>query len=109
MGGKVTIDTDGNLTTVSAVTAKEFRVSTSIDPAEATIGAGAIAAGQTQVTIANVHVTPSAKIFVTATSVTGGKPLIVSQKTNGAFTVKLDGSAGGAVTFDYWIVGVVGE
>ena len=70
-----------------------------------TIGSGIIIAGQSRVTIANNQVTTGSKIFVTATTKTGGQPLIVSQKLPGVgFKIELETAIENEIKFDFWII-----
>ncbi len=72
----------------------------------AAIGSGNIPIGKTTTVVTNTLVKSNSKIFLTATSGTGGQSLIVENKNDGSFTVSLDRAHSNVVTFDYWIVGV---
>jgi hypothetical protein len=71
-----------------------------------TIGEETLGAGLLEVTIDNANVNPDSKIFITPTTGTGGKALIVKQKDNGSFTVSIDSAHSEDIDFDYWIVEV---
>ncbi|WKZ29771.1 MAG: hypothetical protein QY314_03095 [Candidatus Dojkabacteria bacterium] len=68
--------------------------------ADKAAGTGTIAAGQTEVTIANSVAKSGSRIIVTPQ---GNARVYVKQKANGSFVVAVD-SAGAAVDFDYLIV-----
>jgi len=72
---------------------------------KASIGTAKIDAGQTEVVIETTAVTADSKVFVTATTSTGGQTLIVSVKKAGeSFTVKLDSPLTTDVKFDWFII-----
>ena len=106
--GKVVIEPDGVLTvngTINAdkVSTKEFIVK----QASEMIGSATIAAGGTSIVINSTKVRPNSKIFITATSGTGGQALIVSDKSEGvSFTASLDSAISQDITFDWWIISV---
>lgn len=110
--GLLVFTPDGGIITQSdimsnRVKAQELVILGAADNEEnATIGSGSIAAGATTVIVNNATVKTSSKIFITATSGTGGQSLVVKNKLDGSFTVSLDHSHAADITFDYWIVGV---
>jgi hypothetical protein len=71
-----------------------------------TVGEGSLGSGLLEVTIDNANVTETSKIFITPTTATGGKALIVTEKTDGSFTVSIDSSYSQTIEFDYWVVEV---
>jgi hypothetical protein len=109
LDGKVTIDINGNIKAAGKITAPEIETKKlfiqTTDVAGATIGTGVIETGETTVTIPAVTITAKSKVFVTATSLTGKQPLIVSRKDPGkSFTVKIEQPINSEITFDWWIV-----
>jgi hypothetical protein len=80
--------------------------STTTEPALSTVGEGVIEAASKSVTIYNVNTAENSKIFVTATTSTGGSSLIVTNKSQGEFTVEIEEVTADDVKFDYWIVAV---
>lgn len=71
----------------------------------ASIGEGTIAAGQTQVVVETSAVTSNSRVFVTATTSTGGQALVVSAKKAGeSFTVSIDNPAASDIKFDWFII-----
>lgn len=93
-----------------SVAARNFSVLGTQDPEQsASIGEGVITAGTIEVTIMNTNVRPTSKVFVTATTDTGVNNLIVANKIDGAFVVKIKQAMLTDVKFDYWIVGVKQE
>ncbi|HRN70954.1 MAG TPA: hypothetical protein PLS49_07285, partial [Candidatus Woesebacteria bacterium] len=120
-GGKLIMTSEGSLIAegtlrAQKVVAEEFAVlgkttinektATTSAALDATIGEGTIKAGSTAVSIPNTHVTPGAKIFVTANTDTNGQGLVVAEKKNGLFKVTLKDTLTTDVKFDYWIVKV---
>ena len=76
---------------------------------KATIGDDTLVAGETEIMIETTAVKTDSKIFVTATTSTGGQALVVIEKKAGeSFTVNLDSPLPSDVTFDWWIVQVAG-
>ena len=71
----------------------------------ASIGEATIAAGQTEILIETAAATTNSKVFVTATSPTGGQTIYVAEKNPGEnFKVKIDAPAAASITFDWWVV-----
>ena len=69
------------------------------------VGSGTLSTGQTSVTIKSEQVTPNSKIFLAATSLSGGQPLIVARKVGGQyFVVEIENPLKKDVTFDWWVV-----
>jgi hypothetical protein len=119
LDGKLVMTADGSLISegdikARKVAAEEFAVKGAatvnqggnVTPTDATIGEGAIETGTKKVTIENTHVDADVKIFVTATSDTGGQALVVTEKADGSFAVSVKNTALQDITFDYWIVKV---
>ncbi|EKE00294.1 MAG: hypothetical protein ACD_22C00052G0002 [uncultured bacterium] len=78
-----------------------------IKAASKSVGNGTILKGQTQLVIDNTLIKAGSKVFVTATSSTGGQALIVKEKLDGvSFTVELDRPVAEDVAFDWWVVNV---
>ena len=89
------------------ITAQKFAVLGASDSnSDATIGTDKIIAGTKETVISNINAKQNSKIFVTATSSTGGATLIVADKTDGQFKVKIENDYQDDITFDYWIVDV---
>lgn len=110
--GLLVFTPDGGIITQSDIMANRVKATELIilgaadDRENDTIGSGSIRTGTTEVEIENTKVKVASKIFITATSGTGGQSLIVENKFDGSFTVSLDHAHSGDITFDYWIVGV---
>ena len=69
------------------------------------IGTAKIDAGQTAIIIETTAVTADSKVFVTATTSTGGQTPYVVEKTSGeSFKVSLDSPLTPDVRFDWFIV-----
>lgn len=108
VGGKLTIDTEGNLHTSGEVKAKtgtfeKLDIPTS-DPKTAAAGKAAIPAEEERVTIETARVTSSSLIFVTATAETD-VPLVVERVLPGrSFTVELVRPQPQPVSFNWWVV-----
>jgi hypothetical protein len=106
--GNIVLEPDGNITvkgTVAAakVKAGEFQVTNSSQ----TVGSGTISSGTTSIEIESSAVKANSKIFVTATSSTGGQSLIVKEKVEGtSFMVSVDSTTVADITFDWWILNV---
>jgi hypothetical protein len=99
LAGKVTIDTNGNIKTEGEITTKKVNIDTATAPSSASLGSGTLPTGAT------TAVTNKSRIFVTATSLTGGQPLIVTTKSAGAgFTVEIEKRYNRDIKFDWWIV-----
>jgi hypothetical protein len=72
---------------------------------DATIGSATITAGSASLFVNNNQVTAQSKVFLTATSLTGGQPIIVSQKVpEQGFMVELEQAIENDITFDWWII-----
>ena len=113
-GGKVIVDSSGNITTsgevkAASITTNKLTISNSpiasssasISP---TIGTGTIPARQTSVIVNTSQVSLNVKIFVTPRTKIGNQSLVVDQVINGSsFTVTLDHSLSEDVKFDWWI------
>ena len=110
--GKLVIGTDGSLVSVGKVQAKEiaaeqFRVlGSSTLYSSATVGEGTIESGTTELEIENTTVKSNSKVFITPTSKTDGRTLVVETKSDGKFTVTIDSAYTEDIKFDYWIVQV---
>lgn len=92
LGGKVTIDKDGNVKV------------NKVEVAGASAGQGKVIAGKDHTDIETQEVTDGSLIFVTPTSKTSF-PLVVSEKKAGeGFTVSLPTEASQDIGFDWWIV-----
>ncbi len=105
LAGEVTIDTKGNIKTQGEITTTKINIDTASNPASPSLGSGLIGAGKTSVDISTAAVTANSKIFVTATSKTGGQELIVSKKSAGTgFTVEVEHPYAQDIKFDWWIV-----
>ncbi|MBI2032008.1 MAG: hypothetical protein HYT08_05355, partial [Candidatus Levybacteria bacterium] len=104
LSGKVTIDTNGNIKTEGEITAKKVNIDTTASNA-ASLGSGTLLAGDTSVVVDTAAVTNKSRIFVTATSLTGGQPLVVTNKAAGSgFTVEIERRYSRDIKFDWWIV-----
>ncbi|MCL5114057.1 MAG: hypothetical protein M1372_02725, partial [Patescibacteria group bacterium] len=104
LNGKVIVDTKGNIKTTGEITTAKVNIDTSVASA-ATLGSGVLKAGTTSVVISTTAVTSKSKIFVTATSKTGGQALIVTGKSAGTgFTVEAEQPYVQDIKFDWWIV-----
>lgn len=108
MNGKVVIDLQGNLLVDGKITAKQYQVDVS-QSESASLGSAIIESGQLSVEVESAAVSADSKIFVTATTPTGGQSLIVDQKEEGRFTVSLEKTHDQEVAFDWWVVGEIGE
>ncbi len=105
LAGKVKIDTSGNIVTQGTITTKKIKIDTTTDTPSKSLGSGTILAGDTTVDITTSAVTNKSKIFVTATTKTGGQALLVTQKTAGTgFTVEIETPYISNIKFDWWIV-----
>ncbi|MEK7573542.1 MAG: MerR family DNA-binding transcriptional regulator [Patescibacteria group bacterium] len=105
LSGKVKIDTSGNIVTDGTITARKIKIDTTTDTDSKSLGSGTIAAGDTTIDIDTTAVTNKSKIFVTATTKTGGQSLLVTQKTAGqGFTVEVETPYILNIKFDWWIV-----
>jgi len=103
-GAKVLITSDGSISLVSTIKAKEFAVDTS-DITNPTLGSAQILAGQTEVFIPTTAVNLNSKIFVTPTQTSITSPLIVSSKDTGlGFVVKVNIASPSDILFDWFIV-----
>jgi hypothetical protein len=68
-------------------------------------GSATIPPGKLEVTIETTAITSKSRVFVTATSPTGGQALVVTEKKAGeGFTVNLDHSVGTDINFDWFII-----
>ncbi|KKS28249.1 MAG: hypothetical protein UU90_C0032G0005, partial [candidate division WWE3 bacterium GW2011_GWD2_42_11] len=113
LNGALVVNPDGNVTVKGTLTAEKVEATdvaaenVTILAASKTIGSGTILIGQTQIKVDNTLVAEGSKIFITATSSTGGQSVIVKQKIAGeSFTVAVDNPASNDITFDWWIVTV---
>jgi hypothetical protein len=98
VSGKVVIDKNGNLK------ASKLNFDTS-NSSTSSIGSATISAGSTSIDIQTSAVTGASKIFVTATSETGGQSLIVKSKTPGrGFRVIVEKTYSANITFDWFVV-----
>lgn len=98
LNGKFTIDKNGNVKVL------KLNVDDS-NSSSSSIGGGKITAGATSVNISTTSVTSKSRIFITPTSETGGKALIVKTKTAGVgFRVIIENSFSSDITFDWWVV-----
>jgi len=104
LAGKVTIDTKGNIKTEGEITAKKINIDTKDQDARS-LGSSVIRAGETSIEIETTAVTEKSRIFVTPTTKTGNRSLIVSQKSaETGFTVTLETPYSQDIKFDWWIV-----
>jgi len=117
MGGKVVVDSSGNLTVKGTITAKKvitnelevgkIRVATEsagLVDEEATIGTATIPAGETLIVVKNNQITENSLIFVTPKT-TISQPLAVTKQIEGeSFTVEVEGPVAKEVKFNWWIV-----
>ncbi|OGH21221.1 MAG: hypothetical protein A2629_02580, partial [Candidatus Levybacteria bacterium RIFCSPHIGHO2_01_FULL_41_15] len=104
LAGKVTIDNKGNIKTEGELTVKKVNIDTAASDA-ASLGSATLLAGQTSVIIETTAVTNKSKVFITPTTKTGNRSLIVSQKSAGTgFTVTIETSYTSDIKFDWWIV-----
>jgi len=104
LSGKVTIDTQGNIKTAGEVIAKKINIDTSASNSPS-LGSGTLLAGETSITISTTAVTNKSKIFVTATSKTGGQELAVTKKAEGTgFTVEIETQYIKDIRFDWFII-----
>lgn len=95
LNGKFTIDKNGNV---------KIR-KLNIDEEESSIGGGTIQSGSTSVDIVSNTVTSKSRIFVTATSETGGQAIIVKIKRPGSgFRVVIEKPYSSNISFDWWVV-----
>ncbi|KKS20776.1 MAG: hypothetical protein UU80_C0043G0002 [candidate division WWE3 bacterium GW2011_GWA1_41_8] len=106
--GKIVIQPDGNMTVDGTIQAtKVIADEYSVKGTSQMVGSGTIYAGQTFATIISPTVKGTSKVFVTATTTTGGQPLIVTEKLEGfTFTVAIDTPVWNDINFDWWIVNV---
>jgi len=101
--GKLTIATDGSLTTQGEVTATKYNVDTSA-VAGASLGTATLQAGDTSVVINTAAVTAKSAIFVTPKTKTD-QPLSVTTQTAGkSFKVEITTPASQDIKFNWWIV-----
>ncbi len=108
MGGKVIIDTEGNIYadegTLTAKTISAEKINVSGQGSDASIGSATIAAWQTQVTIDSSAVTENSQIFVTAKS-RSRQPLAVTATVSGeSFTVEIPEEQEEELVFSWWII-----
>lgn len=98
LAGKVTIDKEGNLKI------KKLIIDLN-EPSSSSLGSGTIQSGSTSQDIQTSSVSQSSKIFVTATSETGGQALIVKTKRPGVgFKVIIEKPYASDITFDWFII-----
>jgi hypothetical protein len=104
----------GNLNVLGSITGKDLTVNkinvvtgsaTPEGKSNDSTGSATIKSGELELTVETTAITDKSKVFVTATTSTGGQALIVSEKKSGeGFTVNLDRSFGGDITFDWFII-----
>jgi len=98
LSGKVTIDRNGNLKVT------KLMVDTS-QSSSSSLGSGTISAGNTVLDVQTSAVTQVSKVFITATSETGGQALVVKSKTKGVgFRVVVEKPHASNITFDWFII-----
>jgi hypothetical protein len=90
------------------VIAKSFTIQKPADSTQATVGEGAIPAGQTQTQIQSSKIKADSKIFVTFRGDYGSRWWIDSQ-TDGSAVIKIAQPLSNDVKFDWWVVGVSQE
>ena len=72
---------------------------------KASIGTAKIDAGQTEIVVETTAITDKSKVFVTATTSTGGQtPYVVEKVAGESFKVKIDNPTAADIIFDWWIV-----
>ena len=113
LNGALLVEPNGNVTVKGTLLAQKVETTdvttenVTIKAASKSVGNGTILKGQTQLVIDNTLIKAGSKVFVTATSSTGGQALIVKEKLDGvSFTVELDRPVAEDVAFDWWVVNV---
>ena len=113
LNGALLVEPNGNVTVKGILLAQKVETTdvttenVTIKAASKSVGNGTILKGQTQLVIDNTLIKAGSKVFVTATSSTGGQALIVKEKLDGvSFTVELDRPVAEDVAFDWWVVNV---
>ncbi|KKS06136.1 MAG: hypothetical protein UU59_C0035G0007 [candidate division WWE3 bacterium GW2011_GWE1_41_27] len=113
LNGALLVEPNGNVTVKGTLLAQKVETTdvttenVTIKAASKTVGSGTVVTGQTQAVIDNALIKTGSKVFITATSSTGGQALIVKEKLEGvSFTVALDKPIETDVAFDWWIVNV---
>ncbi|GIW60433.1 MAG: hypothetical protein KatS3mg087_1499 [Patescibacteria group bacterium] len=111
LNGALVVNPDGNVTVNGTLTAEKVETTdvttenVTILAASKTIGSGVIPAGETEIVVPNELVAAGSKIFITATSSTGGQAIIVKEKVGGEkFVVAIDRPTPNDITFDWWII-----
>lgn len=95
--GKFTIDKNGHV--------KILKLNIDESDNSSSIGGGKISASATSVDISTGAVTSKSRVFITPTSETGGKALIIKSKTAGkGFRVIIENSFSSDISFDWWVV-----
>ncbi|QQS44671.1 tail fiber domain-containing protein [Candidatus Roizmanbacteria bacterium] len=103
MGGKVLIDTDGNIMVRGSITVNKLNIDES-EESNKSIGEGIITSGQNEVVINTTSVTDKSRIFVTGKSVIS-TPLVVVEKNPGvSFKVRIGNTAESDIPFDWLVV-----
>ncbi|PIU03090.1 hypothetical protein COT44_05015 [Candidatus Shapirobacteria bacterium CG08_land_8_20_14_0_20_39_18] len=103
MGGLVTIDTKGNITTQGTVTAKEIQAETIKVFGDKTAGSAILPAGLTSITIDSENATDSARIYLTPNTLSS-KILTVTAKKIGSFVVGIKSPETIDLKFDWLII-----
>ncbi len=106
--GQVTIDKTGRIVATEVVaktvTTEKLNIANPVSGAEH-IGTATIPAGATEIPVNTTATTANSKVFLTATSSTGGQALIVSYQEAGlGFIVSLDHTYASDIKFNWWIV-----
>jgi hypothetical protein len=101
LDGKVSIDTEGNVTTTGEVIAKKYNVDTT-DTLSASLGTIIVPSGETQITASTSALTSDSKIFATPQD----SPVAISTKKTGAntFMIKIAEPQDENLRVNWWIV-----
>ena len=103
LDGKVSINTNGDITTKGELTAKKVNIDTT-DVLSASLGEGTIPVGSTSAVIATTAITNKSKIFLTPKTKITLPISVTSQTASGSFKVELSSPASVTIKFNWWII-----
>ncbi len=102
MGGKILINTDGDIFVQGSITVEKINIDESNEE-KRSIGVGKIPSGEDTVTIHTTSVTEKSKIFLTVQEIL--TPITIVEKTPGtSFTVKIGTTYDKEILFDWLIL-----
>jgi len=70
----------------------------------ATVGTVTLAAGQTEITIQNPHLTPSSMVYLTPSGSTGNQVVYIKNKTSNSFAIAIDQPLTQNVDINWWLI-----